>query len=192
MIQFVLNGKLELILSYNKVSLTKSKKIDNLMRIRRKVEKIITQLREININIEKRVNLLFNKLEDLDIIITNEETVPFRYNQKSILILIPFNLKNYNLAKKSFFLQAPPYLMRRYIKKIKKNNKSYLTFPENTNVSDSELEEMIIFELINGYDINRNNFSKNEWNYIKNTKEWNFCKIQKLRELILGNINNSV
>jgi len=90
------------------------------MRVRRKVEKIITYLREISINIEKRVNLLINKLEDLDIIITNEETVPFRYNQKSILILIPFNLKNYNLAKKSFFLQAPPYLMRRYIIKLKK------------------------------------------------------------------------
>lgn len=54
------------------------------MRVRRKVEKIITHLREININIEKRVTLHVNKLEDLDIIITNEETVPLRYNQKSI------------------------------------------------------------------------------------------------------------
>lgn len=123
-----------------------------------------------------------SQLEQIGIQITQDETSPFRANQKAIWIVEPFDKFRYERARKEFTFCAPSHLIEKYVQKVEKDGKLYLKYPQNVELS--LINENIREILKNEYCIKDDDLTEIEWLNLHTTEEWKRCEKQIARELI--------
>jgi hypothetical protein len=92
--------------------------------------------------------------------------------EKNRLFIIRNRLKN----------SVIPLKLERFVLEINKNGKFYMKYP--FIITRLEITDDICDQLVEEHGINLENFTLNDWEYIRELELWEKCEIQVARELI--------
>ncbi len=119
--------------------------------------------------------------EYYDIDITEEEVTSLRGGDLWMYVIKPFKEDEYDKEKELFKNKIPSVNIGDYIKKIEKNGKFYIKYPEYVDIR--RIQNKISEDLKEKYRIDEEHEDIN-WDKIFSSKEWKVAEIQVARELI--------
>ncbi len=121
--------------------------------------------------------------------ITSAEIEKRINNLVGIIIFEPFSKIQYQNLKDEFIDGFNLNHYKKFVNIIKKNKKTYLSFP--IFVPLSTIQDVIFEDLREEHNIILNSISESDWLQIKNKDIWKKAEMQVAREIIAEKLNNN-